>query len=146
MFRRTASSASRLPWMSEITAYICQVRRSLYGGLMIAKSRLKGSSPCGNISKRFPLRGPVAQGIEQRFPGPCVAGSNPARPASFCPVFSLPDGAFLSLSLFAPRTGSLSPELRACYVQQLHNLVGRPRVASAHDQGRYEVVPARQVR
>jgi hypothetical protein len=27
------------------------------------------------------LRGPVAQGIEQRFPGPCVAGSNPARPA-----------------------------------------------------------------
>ena len=28
------------------------------------------------------MRGPVAQGIEQRFPGPCVAGSNPARPAS----------------------------------------------------------------
>jgi hypothetical protein len=48
---------------------------------MIAKPRLKGSSHCGNISKRLPLRGPVAQGIEQRFPGPCVAGSNPARPA-----------------------------------------------------------------
>jgi integrase len=30
---------------------------------------------------RFSLRGPVAQGIEQRFPGPCVAGSNPAGPA-----------------------------------------------------------------
>src|SRR5215208_4282282 len=68
--------------MSEITAYISQVRRSLYGGPMIAKPRLKRSSHCGNISKRFPLRGPVAQGIEQRFPGPCVAGSNPARPAS----------------------------------------------------------------
>jgi hypothetical protein len=48
---------------------------------MIAKSRLKGPGHCGNISGRFPFRGPVAQGIEQRFPGPCVAGSNPARPA-----------------------------------------------------------------
>src|SRR5215212_9013481 len=43
---------------------------------------LKRRRRYGNIPGRFPLmRGPVAQGIEQRFPGPCVAGSNPARPA-----------------------------------------------------------------
>src|SRR5215216_4606759 len=50
MFRRTASSASRLPWMSEITAYISQVRRSLYGRLMIAKSRVLAVS---TLSHRF---------------------------------------------------------------------------------------------
>jgi hypothetical protein len=33
----------------------------------------------------IPDSGPVAQGIEQRFPGPCVAGSNPARPAHILP-------------------------------------------------------------
>src|SRR5215212_1424650 len=43
---------------------------------------LKRRRRYGNIPSRSPpLRGPVAQGIEQRFPGPCVAGSNPARPA-----------------------------------------------------------------
>src|SRR5918994_3594490 len=43
---------------------------------------LKRRRRYGNIPGRSPLlRGPVAQGIEQRFPGPCVAGSNPARPA-----------------------------------------------------------------
>src|SRR5918998_5793868 len=43
---------------------------------------LKHRRRYGNITGRSPrLRGPVAQGIEQRFPGPCVAGSNPAGPA-----------------------------------------------------------------
>jgi hypothetical protein len=28
------------------------------------------------------MRAPVAQGIERRFPKPCVAGSNPARGAN----------------------------------------------------------------
>jgi hypothetical protein len=43
---------------------------------------LKGHGPYGNITGWFPLCGPVAQGIEQRFPVPCVGGSNPSRPAS----------------------------------------------------------------
>src|SRR5215207_464852 len=42
---------------------------------------LKGHGPYGNITGWFPLCGPVAQGIEQRFPVPCVGGSNPSRPA-----------------------------------------------------------------
>src|SRR5918993_73492 len=61
---------------------------------------LKRRRRYGNIRGRSPLlRGPVAQGIEQRFPGPCVAGSNPARPAvrshtiQSAPVFDLKDRA-----------------------------------------------------
>jgi hypothetical protein len=47
---------------------------------MIA-STLKGCGPCDSINRRFHIGGPVAQGIEQRFPVPCVGGSNPSRPA-----------------------------------------------------------------
>src|SRR5215203_4752960 len=38
--------------------------------------------PSPTVPRRY---GPVAQGIEQWFPVPCVGGSNPSRPASFSP-------------------------------------------------------------
>ncbi len=33
--------------------------------------------------QRIPQSAPIAQGIEQRFPKPCVAGSNPAGGAEY---------------------------------------------------------------
>src|SRR5688500_16740837 len=70
---------------------------------------LKRRRRYGNITGRSPLmRGPVAQGIEQRFPGPCVAGSNPARPAS-----ALYSEAYDSSRPFPLQTVTLSPELQA---------------------------------
>ncbi len=54
------------------------------------------------------MRGPVAQGIEQRFPGPCVAGSNPAGPA----LFLAPHARGLR-RLPTRETATLSPELRS---------------------------------
>ena len=43
-----------------------------------------GHASGGNVQSKLPCVAPVAQGIERRFPKPCVAGSNPAGGAVWC--------------------------------------------------------------
>jgi hypothetical protein len=66
-------------------------------------AQVESPAPVGFSARLSPSPAPVAQGIERRFPKPCVAGSNPAGGATNELVTGLQGSAALGIRDLADR-------------------------------------------